>query len=113
MTRGRRLFNKRKEERVLNNTLDFTVWKYIWLNTQKGLNEFILKSFYTDKDFKISSFRLKNAGDRKCESMCTVSDACPAAVCETLVQQGEAPQSGGGNPDRRNLRRSFDTAWAA
>jgi len=28
--------------------------------------------------------------------MCTASDACPAAVCETRVQPGEAPQSGGG-----------------
>jgi hypothetical protein len=33
----------------------------------------------------------------------TVSDACPAPVCETLVQQGEAPVSGGGNPDRRKV----------
>jgi len=40
--------------------------------------------------------------------MSTVSEACPAAVGDTLVQQGEAPQSGGGNSDRRNLRRSFE-----
>jgi len=55
----------------------------------------------------------KNAGDCKSERMSTVSEACPAAVGETLVQQGEAPQSGGGNSDRRNLRRSFEKMISA
>jgi len=59
----------------------------------------------------------KNAGDRKSERMCTVSDACPVPVCESPVQREEAPANGGGNSDRRNSRRSFDLMislpWAA
>ena len=45
----------------------------------------------------------KNAGDCKCESMSTVSDACPVPVCDTQVQLGEAPVNGGGNSDRRKV----------
>jgi len=38
----------------------------------------------------------KNAGDRKSERMCTVSEACPVPVCEIRFQPEEAPVNGGG-----------------
>jgi len=38
--------------------------------------------------------------------MSTVPEVCPAAVCETRFQPGEAPQSGGGNLSIRKAKKS-------
>ena len=35
--------------------------------------------------------------------ICIVSDVCPVPVCDSLVQQVEAPVNGGGNSDRRKV----------
>ena len=80
VTRDRRLFNNQEE-----------VMSYRIFERMKD-------TLRTD----ISSW-LTNAGDCKCESMSTVSDACPVPVCDPQVQLGEAPVNGGGNSDRHKV----------
>ena len=41
----------------------------------------------------------KNTGPRKLATMFTGADVCPMPVCQTLVQQSEAPVNGGSNSD--------------